>query len=343
MLKYIFTENQIKTIIKGQLNEQQNSSSEDLKIKQLIINSVFNAGTNETKFVDALKMIKNVTQFNSVDGLLKNDRSLKGRGIEYYINDEFDAQDYKYIVDIVNHFKSIGVGVKYTGIRGPGAGKIGRPTFTPGGFKLGKPSSTPQVDQNKRQTYINKIYMGAGGNTDGIIKSTGSKWDNRKLSDFIAVYKPTQQEIITAQKYAIEQGKKELTTKSTTTNKKKPVTQFTANENFPIKYGQKGSKIKKLQGWLGLKGKQITGNFYNLTETLVKNKMKKLGLKYDRNVGIDEKTFTKLTTNTKQTDEPTKDELTPFVNNSAGVNINTNTTPIDGSLAGIDNKQTDII
>jgi hypothetical protein len=67
---------------------------------------------------------------------------------------------------------------------------------------------------------------------------------------------------------------------------------FTPNEKFPLRFMQKGLAIRNLQSLIGLK--KPTGNFYTVTEKALADKMKSLGLTYDRNVGVTQNIFNKL-------------------------------------------------
>jgi hypothetical protein len=75
----------------------------------------------------------------------------------------------------------------------------------------------------------------------------------------------------------------------------KPKITFKANDVFPIKFMDMGEKVKQLQTALGVVNKagqpNISGKFYSTTEQKLVNKMNELGLKYDRNKGVDEETF----------------------------------------------------
>jgi len=104
--------------------------------------------------------------------------------------------------------------------------------------------------------------------------------------------------------------------KPTTNPEKNPqvnqptATVFTANENFPLKFQQKGEKIKQLQMALGVKNKagqpNISGKFWTATEIALKNKAKELGLVYDRAKGVDENMFNQIisSSQTKTSTEP---------------------------------------
>lgn len=90
----------------------------------------------------------------------------------------------------------------------------------------------------------------------------------------------------------------------TVTAKKKAQQQKTATpvkfvpEKFPLKYMMQGENVKKLQQALNVVDKEgkanISGKFYNATQTALDAKAKELGLKYDRNVGLDQESFNQI-------------------------------------------------
>lgn len=73
--------------------------------------------------------------------------------------------------------------------------------------------------------------------------------------------------------------------------------QFVA-EKFPLKYMMQGDNVKKLQQALGVVNSQgqpnISGKFYNATQTALDAKAKELGIAYDRNVGLDQEAFNQI-------------------------------------------------
>lgn len=90
--------------------------------------------------------------------------------------------------------------------------------------------------------------------------------------------------------------------------KNTPKVNFNPNDEFPLKFLDKGDKIKQLQTALGLKNNKgqslATGNFHTATENAIKAKSAELGLNYDRKTGVDENMFDKImgrTTGTTQT------------------------------------------
>ena len=84
---------------------------------------------------------------------------------------------------------------------------------------------------------------------------------------------------------------------------------FTPNEKFPLRFMQKGLAIRNLQSLIGLK--KPTGNFYTVTEKALADKMKSLGLTYDRNVGVTQNIFNKLRRPLSPVDTPKISTTTP--------------------------------
>ena len=73
---------------------------------------------------------------------------------------------------------------------------------------------------------------------------------------------------------------------------------FTPNEKFPLRFTQKGLAIRNLQSLIGLKNP--TGNFYTVTEKALADKMKSLGLTYNRKVGVTQDIYNKLSQSAQQ-------------------------------------------
>jgi ribosomal protein S11 len=126
-------------------------------------------------------------------------------------------------------------------------------------------------EQKNSATYGGGSFGGAGA---------GGSWDATKPTS--TTTKPPQNTII---------NKPIIDDKNV---KKKQPTYQKLNwipEKFPLKFMMTGPNIKKLQTVLYVKP---TGNFYVLTEKRVAQKMDLLGLKYDRNVGVNRDTYNKL-------------------------------------------------
>lgn len=101
------------------------------------------------------------------------------------------------------------------------------------------------------------------------------------------------------------------TTTNTTKTPPKAVAQtkvvFTSNNNFPLKFQQKGEKIKQLQTALDIRNRagqpNITGKFWTATEAALKAKAAELGLKYNKVTGVTEELFNAIVNSTR-TQEP---------------------------------------
>lgn len=138
------------------------------------------------------------------------------------------------------------------------------------------------ASSSERQTNINNTY----GKVDsqGIIKNPGNAWDGSPWNSYVSTYKVTADEI-----------EKAMAATKPKTQQQQP--QFVA-EKFPLKYMMQGENVKKLQQALGLKTKSgqpnITGKFYNATQTALDLKARELGITYDRNVGLDEASFNEI-------------------------------------------------
>ena len=143
--------------------------------------------------------------------------------------------------------------------------------------------STNQTQQ--RQTNINSTFSKV--DAQGIIKNPGSVHDGDTWDSWVQTYKVRPEEIETA--------KKSLGSPAAVVAKQQP--QFVA-EKFPLKYMMQGENVKKLQQALGLKTKSgqpnISGKFYNATQTALDLKARELGIAYDRNKGLDEASFNEI-------------------------------------------------
>ena len=143
--------------------------------------------------------------------------------------------------------------------------------------------STNQTQQ--RQTNINLTFSKV--DAQGIIKNPGSAHDGDTWDSWVQTYKVRPEEIETA--------KKSLGSPAAVVAKQQP--QFVA-EKFPLKYMMQGENVKKLQQALGLKTKSgqpnISGKFYNATQTALDLKARELGITYDRNKGLDEASFNEI-------------------------------------------------
>ena len=117
-------------------------------------------------------------------------------------------------------------------------------------------------------------------------------------------------------------GNKPVTASGTPNQKNTPKVTFKPNDKFPIKFMDSGEKVKQLQTALGLKNKtgqpNITGKFYTSTEQKLVNKMNELGLKYDRNAGVDEETFNLILSGPK----PSRQLEKPVEMDRKDVNLN---------------------
>ena len=99
-MKIILTEKQIRRII---LNEKKDETA---TIMYELINATDGAGTDEEKFVSAVKKIKNSTQFWNISSGLKKE---KNKNFIELVNSEFGVFDQEDIKKISNHLKSIGI------------------------------------------------------------------------------------------------------------------------------------------------------------------------------------------------------------------------------------------
>jgi len=144
-----------------------------------------------------------------------------------------------------------------------------------------------QKTQEERINNIANIYSRA--DAQGVIKFPGNQHDGMTWSKYVSTYQITQDEINTAKQKAESMLKKQPSSPA--------APQFVA-EKFPLKYMMQGENVKKLQQALGVKTKSgqpnVSGKFYNATQTALDLKAKELGIAYDRNKGLDEASFNQI-------------------------------------------------
>lgn len=145
-----------------------------------------------------------------------------------------------------------------------------------------KPNQTQQ-----RLTNISATFSKV--DAQGIIRSPGSAFDGTPWNSYVETYQIRPDEI--------ESVKSTLSPANAPKTQQQQQPQFVA-EKFPLKYMMQGEKVKQLQQALGLKTKSgqpnITGKFYNATQTALDLKVRELGIAYDRNKGLDEASFNEI-------------------------------------------------
>jgi hypothetical protein len=141
-----------------------------------------------------------------------------------------------------------------------------------------------QKTQEERINNIANIYSRA--DAQGVIKFPGNQHDGMTWSKYVSTYQITQDEINSAKQ------------KAAAMQKEQPAAPQFVAEKFPLKYMMQGENVKKLQQALGVKTKSgqpnISGKFYNATQTALDLKAKELGIAYDRNKGLDETSFNEI-------------------------------------------------
>ena len=283
----------LMSVKRGTVISERETPTKAQQIGREIQNASYNwrLGTGEKEFVDAIKKINNPNEFNSVDTFLKSVGNKKG--IEDLINDEFGNKDAPFVIDIEKWLNKIGVksvsGIPSTQTRGQ----------YKGGFKITTPTTNTTKPQPTRKENIAKVYCSViNGKIPSLTTSKGVV-TNMLWSKYESTYRVTPEELKSAQ---LSCPKKVKTIDSgilnvKTINKKRPL-QFTTNENFPLRFMQKGLAIRNLQSLIGLK--KPTGNFYTVTEKMLSDKMKSLGLTYNRKVGVTQDIYNKLNQSAQQ-------------------------------------------
>lgn len=105
---------------------------QNLELAQSIAKQIYAAstgmGTDESRFLDAVKDIDSITTLMVVDNILKGTNyGDENEGFEFFVNDEFGMEDVDAVESIVRHLKSIGVKATY---------ESSGPNFTGGTFKI---------------------------------------------------------------------------------------------------------------------------------------------------------------------------------------------------------------
>lgn len=155
--------------------------------------------------------------------------------------------------------------------------------------EMNKKLQEVKTQNQNRQSNINIIYSKV--DPQGIIRNPGSAFDGTPWNSYVETYQIRPDEI--------ESAKATLTSPANApkTQPQQQQPQFVA-EKFPLKYMMQGENVKKLQQALGVKTKSgqpnISGKFYNATQTALDLKAKELGIAYDRNKGLDETSFNEI-------------------------------------------------
>lgn len=155
--------------------------------------------------------------------------------------------------------------------------------------EMNKKLQEVKTQNQNRQSNINIIYSKV--DPQGIIRNPGSAFDGTAWNSYVQTYQIRPDEI--------ESAKATMSsTNAPNTQQQQPQKPQFVAEKFPLKYMMQGENVKKLQQALGLKTKSgqpnISGKFYNATQTALDLKARELGIAYDRNVGLDEASFNEI-------------------------------------------------
>ena len=284
------TEAQLKKVVSNVISEQsvagaanygtynsgsttKTNDSPEQQIAYKIYTAASGAGTNEAQLVDAINSIKDVQQFYNVNAGLK--KIMNGMDIVGVLNDELSVEDYAEAKKISDYLNQIGIKISYKSNSNGGL-VDGSFVITGDNASTSGPTGTQQV---ARQTAIKNAYCSL---KNGVIVNPASKVNNMKWEDYVKTYVVTADEIKLAQKSC-----------PNVNVVKKPKMQYTPNENFPLKFGQRGDKIAQLQAAIGQQSNgdnPYDGMFGPKTEALVKLYYPQ----YDRATGVTEEIFNTL-------------------------------------------------
>jgi hypothetical protein len=168
------------------------------------------------------------------------------------------------------------------------------------------------LEQMTRIKRLNEFQMGDNSllseQTNTTIQGTNQvsvKWSSEDIAKVLASVDAkgiitqgankgiTWQQFVNSNKITPQQieAAKLLNQKNSPAPQQPKKTVFTPNENFPLKFQQKGEKVKQLQQSLKVKP---TGQFWTRTEQAIAAKAKELGLTYNRAKGVDDDMFAKI-------------------------------------------------
>ena len=161
------------------------------KIARNLITATCRPGTDLNGLVNWIKQIKDINTYNQLNNYLKVNVNNGGcyENIQSMINGEIDTRDIKEMKDIMSHLKSIGI-QSSADIASDGS------FLNKNTFKIGTQSpKTLQPDSGARIKNITSSFCRV---QNGVINWPGSAVDKMKWTDYIAKYKPTQQELTSA-------------------------------------------------------------------------------------------------------------------------------------------------
>lgn len=174
------------------ISEQTNTTEESFEpIYRKIVAAAELAGTNEDDLVNAINSISTIDDYNKINGALSKRFGAGYKSLESLLNGELDTQDLSYAKSISQKLKSLGVNNTYkTTPRGGFYPKSFVMTSEPI-IKTGAP-----VDATQRIKNITSAFCRV---QNGVIVWPGSTINNMKWVDYTTKYKPTTQELTTAQ------------------------------------------------------------------------------------------------------------------------------------------------
>jgi len=235
-------------------------------------NNAFWDPTDEFRFIEAVKNIKTIDQFNQVNQILSTSGTKKD--FVTLVNYEFEesTEDKKYVDEIKTHLEKLGFKVENpVSERKTGTGlsyevfgkkfKITNPTTA--NVSSTQPAASANTaanttkGQETRQQNINNIYCSVDFST-GIIKNEYSQANGKNWNSWVKDQNVTKEEIDTAKKSCPKTGGSSAPTKTT-----RAVYTYC---NGTYKRNCKSETIRKVQACLGMPAKYQTGNFGPITQ-----------------------------------------------------------------------------
>lgn len=168
------------------ISEQTDRNDPNYQLATAIWKTVGGAGTDASGFLENIKKIKSVDQFNKVNTFIE--RLNNNLTIDDWINDDFDEDDTEEVKGIISHLKSIGVNATAK------FGSTGK--FKENSFEISTTTPTPPTPEkgevSQRQKNINNTWCSV---KNGVIVNPASSQNNVKWEDFVKTFSITDEEI----------------------------------------------------------------------------------------------------------------------------------------------------
>jgi hypothetical protein len=333
MRKIKLTESQLINIVKKVINEQENPDLKqkvytnlksipnlDLKDGKITANTPYN-GLKFSQYMEKLGYTGNETWIIDILTKIRNE-SLKNKPTKPLSLTDNEK----------NRIKNLALQLYYSSNAN---GKINydNKIINPSSKRYNNQTLKWYLQDNKittdSETFKNAVTLASNMNKDLIIDKLAKQLidtdfgkkeaNNYTLDNYMKMYNISKDGEI--YKRALEKAYGIQNNQKTTPTTPKPKTQWRLNETFPLKFADKGEKIKQMQTALGVKP---TGQFWLKTE----EKIKQMNLGYDRKTGVTEDIFNKIIGNTQSNTSTQSPSEIPYSSNKFNYNYN----PTDNNI-----------